>query len=797
MKRLKWLRILMGTGVLLVMASSMAASPSATSEKGVPQLFTLESTPDRATLQRTGGDYLKRLLDNPANEQITLIKLEPALVNSQTHDLAVTLPDGKHAQFHLRSFNTIFEGLQGWVGYKASTWKPGHAPSSSSEIDIDPLYYLSLVRDGQTLIGSVIIDGQRYRIDHVGPAQHALIKIDESKLQPEGEPLEPEQVNATDEKTAKTPQSSHSVIRVLFIATNQRRAASPNYKAELANALNDANQYMRNSQVDVTFQLAAFYPGPYDETGRDYDQQLNDIRLAQPFAGEVLKLQAAVGADLVSMYSTAREFCGLAFVNPGSAQAHSVISCPSSLAHEIGHNFGAHHNWAPGDTVESPPYQYGYRYTETPRFRTQLSYGCPGQPCARVPYLSTPRLTYQGIPLGTVEHHDVARRFNEQREKFENFYPPFRGVELTLYSDTSFHGSSCFVAIPFGAPLNLASQCPSQAVRSFKVSGFEKGQSLCFYDGPGERSVCYHEASGEPPENFQVPDLDRALLIPGLTTQIVGGGLSGNVVDVLYGKRGVLLFGQADFKSPLCGFQADGQDVAVADQAGCAGTAGLARSARIFNESVNNLSAVDACFSNQDHSRTLCFKGKYQGKFGVANFDSTAGIPAEIKRTQTGSYMNGSVHRYQQTESFYPPLPPYLFNQGHQENGKPTCMVVGQNRYLEARACPESTEPDTDFIWKPVSIRGNLTISLNGSGECLAEPVGGGGFRLTGCPDPRLVVGSWLVWSPRAQTDGSFLLEWGKTPRGVCLAVDASNDRVINAPCDDTNPLQRWRWSEI
>ena len=278
-----------------------------------------------------------------------------------------------------------------------------------------------------------------------------------------------------------------------------------------------------------------------------------------------------------------------------------------------------------------------------------MAYDCTPT-CPRIPYHSNPRLTYQNAALGTVEHHDAARRFNERRETVENFYPPFRGIELTLYSDTEFRGNSCFVAIPFGAPLNLASQCPGQAVRSFKVSGFEKGQLLCFYDGPGERSSCFHETSGEPPERFEVSDIDNSPLIPGLIRRIKGNALAGNVVDVLYGNRGVLLFGAADFKNPLCGFGADGQDVAVADQAGCAGAAGLARSARIFNEFVDNSSAVDVCFFNQIHSRTLCFEGPYIGKFGVANFDSPSGIPSVLKRTQTGSYMNGSVHRYQQTD---------------------------------------------------------------------------------------------------------------------------------------------------
>ncbi|MGE7990068.1 M12 family metallo-peptidase [Pseudomonas sp. NPDC089554] len=424
MKRPRGYLILACTGFMLATANAMAASPSGGNEDRVPQLFSIESTPDRATLQQTGNDYIQRLLTVPSNEQITVIKLNPAVVSRETPTLAVTLPDGKAAQFNLRDFNTITAGVQGWVGYKPSTWKPTHAPSAA-EIDIDPLNYLSLVREGDALVGSIIVDGQLYRIDSVGSGQYALIKIDESKLPPEAEALESEQVNAVDDTHAKTPQSSHSIIRVLFVATNQRRAASPNYKLELANALNDANQYMRNSGVEVTLELAGYYEGPYDESARYYTQKLNDLRLAQPFAGELLKRRDELGAHLVTLYSSDPAFCGMAWLNPGKAQAHSVITCPTALAHEIGHNLGANHNWQPGDPVANPPYQYGYRYMGAQdRFRTQMSYDCPGASCPRLPYFSNTWTTWQGYPLGTAANHDVARRFNEQREKFEGFYPP-------------------------------------------------------------------------------------------------------------------------------------------------------------------------------------------------------------------------------------------------------------------------------------------------------------------------------------------------------------------------------------
>jgi len=230
---------------------------------------------------------------------------------------------------------------------------------------------------------------------------------------------------------------------VLFLTTNQRRARNPNYKAELAQALNNANQYMKNSDVQITYQLAGYYDGDYDEAGRTHTQQLGDIRTAKPYSDRVLSERERLGADLVVQYSTVSSVCGVAWRPAFKANAHSLVSCLGSLAHEMGHNLGATHNWEEGDSAGAPPYMYGYRYTGTPRFRTQMSYDCSGGSCPRIAYHSNPRLTYQGIPLGTAANHDVARRFNERREVVENFYPPANAVRVTVFDKLNMRGDSC------------------------------------------------------------------------------------------------------------------------------------------------------------------------------------------------------------------------------------------------------------------------------------------------------------------------------------------------------------------
>lgn len=419
MHRTTGIIMLASAAVLMINAGSAVALPPGSPSGVAPQLFTLEPTPDRQTLMRTAKGSLAHVLADPAAQDVTFIKVSPALVSQQTQDLAVTLPNGRTEQFHLRDFSTITAEIQGWVGYKPSIWKAAHAPSSAAEIDIDPLYYLSLARHGDALVGSVIIDGQRYQIDRLDTRQQILVKVDESKLPKDAEPPNANEAGSTDEAPAAAPSSGHSTLRVMFLTTKQRRASTPNYKLVLANALNDANQYMINSHVPVSYELAGFSEADYDETGRTYNQQLNDIRLAQPFAAEVLRQREALRADLVSMYSTNGQYCGMAWLTASKAQAHSVISCSLSLAHEIGHNLGVNHGWKAGDAVRNPSYMHGYQHTAAPVFKT-IMIGTQGA----IPFFSNPRLRYQGVAMGTTDHHDAARRFNERRETVENFYPP-------------------------------------------------------------------------------------------------------------------------------------------------------------------------------------------------------------------------------------------------------------------------------------------------------------------------------------------------------------------------------------
>ena len=433
-----WLAI---SGGVLLAACSSSTPPENGTSSAVTQLFTLEPTPDRNTLQKTATGYLATLLADPANQEITLVKVDPTVVSSNTQDLAVTLPNGKTAQFHLRDYNTITPGIEGWVGYKPSAWKQAH-PSSAAEIENDPLYYLSLTRQGDTLVGDLTFEGQAYRIESVSLGQQALIKVDGTKLPPDAKPLEIAGTAQADEMLGKRPTSASSIIRVLLVTTNELRQSNPNYRVSLANALQNANQYMINSQVPITFEIAAYYDADHNESGRSVIVQFDEFSdTTKGFGQQVFTERGKYHADLATLYVVANDYCGNAQLSVSQqTQGYSVINCPGALGHEMGHNLGAMHRHDEPDDV--PEYAYGYK-DDTGNFHTQMrtSHGA-------LPYFANPRLSYKDRPLGDPQLHDVARRFNERREIVENL---FSGKKIRSVERAKLRLPACLTVTSRGA----------------------------------------------------------------------------------------------------------------------------------------------------------------------------------------------------------------------------------------------------------------------------------------------------------------------------------------------------------
>lgn len=464
-------------GAVFLFGGCTASDPTNHLESSADTLFQIKPDQNRAALERQSSTdkYLKLLLNWSEEAEVKEVQVKPGLVSKDTTMLSMPLADGRTVSFKLSRSDSVAPGMLGWIGDMPSNRRQLYP--SPAEIDMDPLNWVSLVSDGNLVVGDIRVDGQLYRLTAVGKGQQVLVKVDESKLPPEAPPI-PVPVQAQPKnRSLSTSQSPKSTIRVLFVTTRQSRAMFPNYKIELVQALQNANQYLINSKVDAVYELSDIYDSDYDETGKTPETQRGDMEADKPLGAKIHIEREKGRADLVSMLSTFSIYCGIGVVTATVEKAFSAFSCFGALGHELGHNMGALHHRGEA-TPALPDYAYGYEHT-APNFHTQMRtfHGA-------IPYHANPRLQYQGVPIGTVEYNDVARRFNERRDAVANFYPdPAHPVRLWLYGANR----GCFIDLKPGEHtlLSWSTECKDNDVDPVRVVVKD------FYSGSTPRKLCF------------------------------------------------------------------------------------------------------------------------------------------------------------------------------------------------------------------------------------------------------------------------------------------------------------------
>ncbi len=622
-------------GAVFLFGGCTASDPTNYLDSSADTLFQIKPDQNLAALERQSGtdQYLKLLLSVAEDAEVKEVQVNPGLVSKDTAMLSMPLTDGRTVSFKLSRSDSVASGMVGWVGDLPSNRRQLYP--SPAEIDMDPLNWVSLVSDGNLVVGDIRVDGQLYRLTAVGKGQQVLVKVDESKLPPEAAPISAPVQPQGNTTSLTAPLSSKSTIRVLLVTTQESRALFPNYKIELAQALQNANQYMINSKVDAVYELSGIYDSDYSEAGIDAETQLRSMMADKPLGAKIDIERQKARADLVSMLSTFSNYCGLAYTPAKKETAVSTISCFGALAHELGHNMGATHNHEE-ERPELPSYAYGYKHT-APNFHTHMktSHGA-------IPYFSNPRLQYQGVPIGTVDKNDVARTFNERRDVVENFYPTLR---MQAFTDLNFQGDMCAMSLESGV-----GESPCYQPKSVKVFNFVPGMRLCFRS-ENYREVCY---GGSFAGSFEVPDLKAAGALPsGLYREgkVGDDAFNGDVQHVEYKNDYMLtiqLHSLPDHQGASCEFRLGrGSGGSLSDWPQCAALSdGKSRSAKVFAFGGRD---SKLCFYNADFLQSLCFTGAYQGNFSIKNWDEGSGLPAGLVRTPGGGgSMNGSVHH-----SFY------------------------------------------------------------------------------------------------------------------------------------------------
>ena len=224
------------------------------------------------------------------------------------------------------------------------------------------------------------------------------------------------------EQGSQAAQAAVNTVEGLLVVYNQAACNSAGgcaqLEADIVTAVADLNAAYSASGVDVTMNLAGTTLTSY--TGTSSGQALSDIRgTTDGQMDEIHQLRDDLGADIVAFIYDG-EGCGRGYLNSSASTAFSVTDEPClvgnrTMAHEIGHNQGAHHD---RDTVgggSTGAYNYGYRRCSgggvddfgLPYYRTVLSYSCSSAP--RVGRFSNPNVNYQGVPQGVDHTVDPAK----------------------------------------------------------------------------------------------------------------------------------------------------------------------------------------------------------------------------------------------------------------------------------------------------------------------------------------------------------------------------------------------------
>lgn len=199
----------------------------------------------------------------------------------------------------------------------------------------------------------------------------------------------------------------------LLVVYNQ---AACNYKgscgqleADIVTTIAELNTAYQQSGIDITMNLVGMEWVDYSGTGAS--ATLTALRITDDGVLDIVHTyRDDLGADIVSMVYDG-EGCGIAYRPSSQTSAFNVTDVPCmtgnrTLAHEIGHNQGAHHDRVTVGGGGSGDYHYGYRRCDnggsedvgSPYFRTVLSYSCTAAP--RVGRFSNPNVNYLGVPQG-------------------------------------------------------------------------------------------------------------------------------------------------------------------------------------------------------------------------------------------------------------------------------------------------------------------------------------------------------------------------------------------------------------
>lgn len=385
--------------------------------------------PDTVAQRAESDQVYSAFLGDRAIDSIALVQADATQIDESVETLLIDLAPGlslrARQQYAYRNPDgtIVWSGL---IGDLADTHSRLRL-FGGEEIADTPQESIMIVRNGDLLTGTVRTAGRLYQIRPLRNGGHAINRIDEALMPPDHPadyrprpvvPFEPMRSERSD-----ADAKANTVVRVGMLVAQSAANAIGDVTGFANLAVAESNQGFSNSGVSVTLQLAGVYTIAYNSAG--FSTDLSRFRgTSDGHLDSWHGTRNSITADLSVLVVNNSSSCGIGYLNSSASTAFSVVhhGCATgyySFGHEIGHNFGAHHN--PEAPANNTTYPYGHGYLHPgSAWRTIMAYNCSAG-CPRINYWSNPSRTYNGAVMGTTSKHNNTRVLNNRRGTVAGF----------------------------------------------------------------------------------------------------------------------------------------------------------------------------------------------------------------------------------------------------------------------------------------------------------------------------------------------------------------------------------------